>query len=833
MDTGLSSRRVFATSATGGRDRFLDTLRTVALFRVMLWHAFGEPVLTYVVAAVPAMFFVTGSLLAKSLDRRPWPGVLFDRARRVLVPLWVFAAVAFVAMRAAHEADPSARTQVPWRSIVFWILPLGDPQGSAWEGGWMSQPLWYVRAMFWLLLLSPLLRAAVRRLGGVALLPPLVVVFALDVLARDPSFTLRAAPDLVWQLGDLALYSVFLMAGFLHREGRFDHLGPRGWGKVAVGATVAAVAWIATQPVPLHVVNNSHPAHLFVGAAWLSVLFAMRLPISRWSARPRPRALVDWVSQRTMTIYLWHSTAIILTFQVLARRASYPTGVYAAAMIGGMLGVTVLLVLAFGWIEDVAARRAPRVCPLLVPPGDTPSERVRFAHHRRLVHRAVGVPAFAGLVLVGIVAATVGPHDTASAESAAGTDQVGAAAQASTRRPPVPSQAPPRPQFEATNAPATTLAPRTAVLGATRDATGATGARATAPTVDPEPLAPAADAALAAVLQRTIDEWHDRWAVPGVTVGVLVPGEAEWHGAVGADAVNGLAVTATDHFDIGSITKTFTGTLVFQLAAEGRIALDAPLPKLTLVPEFPYDKGITVRQLLTHATGIPNYRDTPTFAAAPDAIDTPAEALAASLREPLHFAPGTSVEYSSSNFLVLGFLLEQVTGQTFDELLRTRVLDPAGLVDLVHRAPEPQAPNFSTSGIVTDTATLLRWAVALYRDHVVLDADALADMHRIDTTTGLGAASYGYCPCTVDPDGTSHWRWIGHSGGTTQLVYSDVDDLAIALNVTDSLWLADRGRAVAELLELVRNAMLEARPPAALPGFATEASGATGSRRPA
>lgn len=108
----------------------------------------------------------------------------------------------------------------------------------------------------------------------------------------------------------------------------------------------------------------------------------------------------------------------------------------------------------------------------------------------------------------------------------------------------------------------------------------------------------------------------------------------------------------------------------------------------------------------------------------------------------------------------------------------------------------------------------------------MVDADALATMHDIDPDTGLGPASYGYCPCTVDPDGTAHYRWIGHSGGTTQLVYSAEADLTIVINVTDSLWLPDRGRAIAELVETLRTVMLDARTPTSLPGFG--ASGATG-----
>ena len=813
MEADTAPRRALAVPPGGRRDRFLDTLRTVALLRVTLWHAFGAPVLTYLVAAVPAMFFVTGSLLAKSLDRRPWPSVLADRARRVLLPLWVFGAGAFVAMRIAWLADPSPRTAVPWRSIVFWIVPLGNPKGSAWEGGWMSQPLWYVRAMFWLLLLSPLLRAGLRRARIWAFVPPLVLMFALDALGRNPRFTIRGAPELVWQFGDLALYSVFLMAGFAHRDGHFDRLSPAEWFGGSIVAAAAGAAWIVTQPVPLGVVNNSHPAHLFVGAAWLCALFACRLPISRFAERRIPRTVVDWVSQRTMTIYLWHSTAIILTYHVLARHQGYPAGAYAVLMIVGMVCITLSCVLAFGWVEDIAARRTPRVCPLLVTRGDTRAERVRFVSHRRAVYRVVGAPAVAGVLLVALSAQVARPSEGELVAGAAGS--VSAAAARSAKRPPVPSQAPPRPEFQpvATDGPtATTTTPRTAIVSPV------------AADTQPAPLAPVADRALADVLQRTLDEWRVRWAVPGVMVGVVLPGVAEWHGGSGADQVSGLAVHADDRFDIGSVTKTFTGTIVFQFAAEGKIAIDAPLPRLTRVPDFPYSAGITVRQLLTHRTGLVPYRDTRTFAADPDAIDTPDKALAAALREPLQFVPGAKSAYSSTNYIVLGFLVEQVTGQTFDALLDARAVKPTSLRNITHSAPTAQAPNFSTSGIVTDTAALLRWAVSLYRDHIVIDAGALAAMHDIDVETGLGPAVYGFCPCTVDGSGVIHWRWIGHSGGTTEIAFSDDDDLAIALNVTDSLWLPERGRAIAELLEIMRTAALQATVPATLKGFTEDSA---------
>lgn len=804
MEMVQSDRRDAQGSRAAGRDRFLDAIRTIALIRVMLWHAFGAAILTYFVAAVPAMFFVTGSLLAKSFDRRPWPTVLADRARRVLVPLWVFAAVAFTAMRGAWLIDPSSRTAIHWRSAVFWIVPLGDPKGSAWEGGWLSQPLWYVRALFWLLLLSPLLRRALRRFGALVFVVPLFAVFALDAVGRHPAWTISGAPDLLWQIGDLALYGIFLMAGFAHRDGRLDHLTPRGWFQGACCAGIAASAWIVTQPVPLHVVNNSHPAHLLVGATWLCIFFAFRGPITRFADRSAPSIVIGWVSRRSMTIYLWHSTAIILTYQVLARGGHYPAGAHAVFMVIGMLSLTTLMVLLFGWVEDIAARRSAEIVPLAMTVGATATEHCRYRKHRRNTYRLLAPPAALGTLIVATMLWVSGP-------ATAGTNAA-AIPPAAARRLRVPSQAPPRPQFQQ-------LAPNQVVTAppAPHPTVVSTAERS----AQPAPLAPNADTALAEALQGVIDDWHTRWNVPGVVVGVARPGIAQWYGASGADEVNGLAVHGEDTFDITSITKTFTGAIVLQLAGEAKIDLDAPLPLLTRVPNFPYDQRITVRMLLEHRSGLMPYRDTPAFLANPDAMDTPLKALDASLHEPLQFIPGAQSAYSTTNYLVLGFLIEQVTGKPFDTVLRQRILDPLALHNIVHRPPGPQEPNFATSGIVTDTATLLRWAVSLYRDGAVAKPDALATMHAFDPETGLGAASFGYCPCTIDELGGRHWRWIGHSGGTTQFVYSDVDDIAIAFNVTDSLWLPQRGEATAELIEIIRATMLGTSPtaPLAVPTF--------------
>nr|MDQ3640802.1 acyltransferase family protein [Actinomycetota bacterium] len=283
-----------AVGAPEGRETFLDVVRAVAIVRVIAWHAFGVAWITYVVAAMPAMFFVTGSLLAKSFGRRAPRTVLLDRFRRLLVPLWAFGLIAWAAMAVAAWRT---ETILPLHRALTWVFPLTDPMGSAWEGGWLSSHLWYLRTVVWLLLASPLLLRAVRARPALALVVPIATVFGLDVVTRSGG-ALPVSHQASWGAGDLALYSVFLMAGFLHRDGAFRAVTHRAWVAGAVLCAVAAVAWRLTQPVPLGVVNNSHPLHLFIGAGWLAAALAVQRPLARLGASRLARAPIRAVGAR-------------------------------------------------------------------------------------------------------------------------------------------------------------------------------------------------------------------------------------------------------------------------------------------------------------------------------------------------------------------------------------------------------------------------------------------------------------------------------------------------------------------------------------------------------
>lgn len=182
----------------------------------------------------------------------------------------------------------------------------------------MSSPLWYLRALLWLIILFGLLLPLVRASRVAAFGVMLAGLGVLEWLARSG----RWYSPWSWRLGDLCLYSIFLMAGLCHRDGLFDRMTRRTWALFAAAFGVLAALWCATQLNADRVVNDSHPAHLLVGGFWLCILFWAR-PFNKRFAATKPIArFIGFINQRSITIYLWHSTAVIVSFELLRRPTS-------------------------------------------------------------------------------------------------------------------------------------------------------------------------------------------------------------------------------------------------------------------------------------------------------------------------------------------------------------------------------------------------------------------------------------------------------------------------------------------------------------------------------
>jgi CubicO group peptidase (beta-lactamase class C family) len=245
----------------------------------------------------------------------------------------------------------------------------------------------------------------------------------------------------------------------------------------------------------------------------------------------------------------------------------------------------------------------------------------------------------------------------------------------------------------------------------------------------------------------------------------------------------------TDRIDLASLTKLFTAALVHRFAEAGAIDLDAPLPLVRSLPEFPYDAGITVAQLLDHTSGLINYLDTDLYTVDPDRVDGPVTAVTAATAHSLAANPGAQYLYSSTNFLVLGLLLEDVTGRSFDDLLHDTLFGPLRLRDTVHLAPAPGWPRGATAGIETSLDDLLTAGTAILRNHIGLSDSAYARMTAVDPSSGFGPGTFGFCPCRLDDTGTPRFFAIGYYGATTLLAYVPTLDLTVAVDLVDSLGL--------------------------------------------
>ena len=171
--------------------------------------------------------------------------------------------------------------------------------------------------------------------------------------------------------------------------------------------------------------------------------------------------------------------------------------------------------------------------------------------------------------------------------------------------------------------------------------------------------------------------------VPGLSVAVLHNGQdAPVTAAFGtASLENPTPVTTASRFKIGSITKVFTATLIHRLIEEGRLSYDTPISRF--FPAYPNGKGITVRNLLEHTSGIPEMLVMPAvqqnlarYWSAEALIDLVA-------KQPPLFKPGTRQMYCNTGFLMLAVIAEKITGQPYAEQIRAIFVDKLGMKSLL------------------------------------------------------------------------------------------------------------------------------------------------------
>ncbi len=198
------------------------------------------------------------------------------------------------------------------------------------------------------------------------------------------------------------------------------------------------------------------------------------------------------------------------------------------------------------------------------------------------------------------------------------------------------------------------------------------------------------DAEVAARVQAAVDRYKARPEFVGLSVAVARGDRVIVDEGVGtADLEWNAPADANTPFRIGSVTKQFTAAAIMKLHEQGKIGLDDSIAKY--LPDFDTEgHTVTIRQLLTHTSGIPNYTAQPNFMTkfAPRDLSND-ELLAAIKGVPFDFEPGAKWQYSNTNFYLLGMIVAKLSGESYADYMRQAFFDPLGLTHTRYGATAP------------------------------------------------------------------------------------------------------------------------------------------------
>lgn len=321
-----------ATSAAPltARIAFVDVLRALAVCRVVVNHALPWGWIQWF-PSMPILFFFSGTLMAQSLQRRPWGNVFVSRVRRIALPLGAYLAFVVVAQLSGLMTGTTIQLWYVWNFLAF----------AALSGVF----LWLIRRFAWL------------TVGGL-----LLVVVGLGVLA----ITLRAehasAADQVQALSVGAAYEFFWVLGMLWAERGFP--APRR-AVLVVAVVVGAAVGVVDVAVMHRGLDATAAANLYgvalagTGLAGLALGLVFRKQLEVLLGVPGLGPFIHYVNRRLLTIYLWHIPALIVGWK-LADLLDLDAEPAAVLVLAVTIGLTAVGAVAFGGLEDRAESSAKR-----------------------------------------------------------------------------------------------------------------------------------------------------------------------------------------------------------------------------------------------------------------------------------------------------------------------------------------------------------------------------------------------------------------------------------------------------------------------------------------
>jgi CubicO group peptidase (beta-lactamase class C family) len=278
---------------------------------------------------------------------------------------------------------------------------------------------------------------------------------------------------------------------------------------------------------------------------------------------------------------------------------------------------------------------------------------------------------------------------------------------------------------------------------------------------------------------------YDRPDTPGASIVVVRGGVVAFDAAYGlADLEARVRTTPRTDYRLASLTKQFTATAIMLLIQDGKLGLDQPAA--AVLPDLPSSaRSVTVRQLLTHTSGLWAYEDFVPDSQSVQVTDRDVLSLIGRA-DSTYFTPGTQYRYSNSGYVLLGLIVEAVSHRPFAEFLRERIFAPlhmdstvafrAGVSSVPNRAfgysrtatgfhrtdQSPTSATLGDGGIYTSTHDLVAWNRAL-DEHMLINADMQQLAWTPNRLSNGTATSYGF---GWNIDQRRRGRHIWHTGET-------------------------------------------------------------------
>jgi len=280
------------------------------------------------------------------------------------------------------------------------------------------------------------------------------------------------------------------------------------------------------------------------------------------------------------------------------------------------------------------------------------------------------------------------------------------------------------------------------------------------------------------------------------SIAIAVNGGLVYQNAIGYSQVNKelkTPATIETKYRIGSITKMFTATMIFQLIDESKLSFDTPLS--TYFPQLPNARKITIREMLQHRSGLHNFTSDSLYATYMTSSKSEAEMTAIFAGQKSDFEPDTKAAYSNTNFVLLGYIIEKLTGKPYAEELKKRVTSKIGLTETYYSTKANWSKNVAYSynytgqwtqmpktdmsipggagAIISTPADLVKFINALF-DGKLISPASLEQMKTMRDNLGMGMLATPF----YDKKG------YGHTGGIdgfySLLMYFPEERVAIA-----------------------------------------------------